>query len=68
MVFSYIDNKPSMKPSVTELIKVVEIVDIIEVEEVVVKEYDFTWVYITAGCVTPIVIVVIVYLCKSCKK
>ena len=71
MVYQYIDNEPGLEPGVPEVITVIEIVkvtDIIEIEQIVKEEYDFTWVYITAGCVTPIAIFIIVFLCKSCKK
>ena len=67
MRYSYADFEPGLKPRVLEIITV-KVVEVIEVEEIVKKEYDFTWVYITAGCVTPLVIVAIVCLYKKCKK
>ena len=67
MRYSYADFEPGLKPRVLEVITV-KVVEVIEVEEIVKKEYDFTWVYITAGCVTPLAIIAVICLCKKCKK
>ena len=67
MHYSFVDNEPGLEPAVPEII-VVKVTEVIEVEEVVVEEYDFTWVYITAGCVTPLTVLAIFFLCKKCRK
>ena len=67
MHYSFVNNEPGLTPRVTEII-VVKVTEVIEVEEVIVEEYDFTWVFITAGCVTPLAILTIVCLCKKCRK
>ena len=67
MHYSFVDNEPGLTPRVLDII-VVKVTEVIEVEEVVVEEYDFTWVFITAGCVTPIGIIIIICLCKNCRK
>ena len=67
MRYSYADFEPGLTPRVLEVITV-KVIEVIEVEEIVKKDYDFTWVYITAGCVTPLAIVAIICLYKKCKK
>lgn len=65
------DKDPGLKPGVPEIVKVIEIVkitEIIEVEVYVKEEYDFTWVYVVASCAAVLGIIILVCLCKSCKK
>ena len=50
------------------VIEIVKITEIIDVDEYVTEEYDFTIIYIIAGCATPLVLIVVICLYKKCKK